>query len=89
MSSRSMRAHGYLIHEFLSPLVNHRTDAYGGSFDNRIRLCLEVVDAVRGVWPRAPAGIRPALVHRLGRGRMGYRAVGRAGAPPARRAESI
>src|SRR6185295_4119835 len=44
-------AHGYLIHEFLSPLVNHRTDGYGGSFDNRIRLCLEVTDAVREVWP--------------------------------------
>jgi 2,4-dienoyl-CoA reductase-like NADH-dependent reductase (Old Yellow Enzyme family) len=44
-------AHGYLIHEFLSPLVNTRTDEYGGSFDNRIRLCLEVVDAVRGAWP--------------------------------------
>ncbi|OFW21479.1 MAG: oxidoreductase [Acidobacteria bacterium RIFCSPLOWO2_02_FULL_65_29] len=44
-------AHGYLIHEFLSPLSNRRTDAYGGSFDNRMRLCLEVVDAVRGVWP--------------------------------------
>ena len=36
------------MHEFLSPLVNTRTDEYGGSFDNRIRLCLEVVDAVRG-----------------------------------------
>jgi 2,4-dienoyl-CoA reductase-like NADH-dependent reductase (Old Yellow Enzyme family) len=44
-------AHGYLIHEFLSPLVNRRADAYGGSFDNRIRLCLEVVDAVRAIWP--------------------------------------
>ncbi len=44
-------AHGYLIHEFLSPHSNHRTDAYGGSFENRIRLALEVVDAVRAVWP--------------------------------------
>jgi len=44
-------AHGYLLHEFLSPLSNTRTDRYGGSFDNRIRLCLEVVDAVRDVWP--------------------------------------
>ncbi|MFN7914758.1 MAG: NADH:flavin oxidoreductase/NADH oxidase [Vicinamibacterales bacterium] len=44
-------AHGYLIHEFLSPLSNTRTDAYGGSFENRIRLCLEVVKAVREIWP--------------------------------------
>lgn len=52
-------AHGYLIHEFLSPLVNTRTDAYGGSFDNRVRLCLEVVDAVREVWPgRLPLFVR-------------------------------
>ena len=52
-------SHGYLIHEFLSPLTNTRTDRYGGSFDNRIRLCLEVVDAVREVWPeRAPVWLR-------------------------------
>jgi 2,4-dienoyl-CoA reductase-like NADH-dependent reductase (Old Yellow Enzyme family) len=46
-------AHGYLLHEFLSPLSNQRTDRYGGAFENRIRLLLEVVDAVRGVWPDA------------------------------------
>ncbi len=40
-------AHGYLLHEFLSPLSNHRTDAYGGSFENRSRLLLQVVEAVR------------------------------------------
>lgn len=43
-------AHGYLIHEFLSPLSNHRTDDYGGSFENRIRFLLEIIDAVRQVW---------------------------------------
>jgi len=46
-------AHGYLLHEFLSPLSNHRTDAYGGSFENRARLLVEVVSAVRDVWPAA------------------------------------
>jgi 2,4-dienoyl-CoA reductase-like NADH-dependent reductase (Old Yellow Enzyme family) len=46
-------AHGYLLHEFLSPLSNHRTDEYGGSFDNRIRPLLEVVAAVREVWPES------------------------------------
>jgi 2,4-dienoyl-CoA reductase-like NADH-dependent reductase (Old Yellow Enzyme family) len=44
-------AHGYLLHEFLSPLSNQRSDAYGGSFENRTRLLLQVVDAVRAVWP--------------------------------------
>ena len=44
-------AHGYLIHEFLSPYSNTRTDGYGGSPENRMRFALEVVDAVRSVWP--------------------------------------
>jgi 2,4-dienoyl-CoA reductase-like NADH-dependent reductase (Old Yellow Enzyme family) len=44
-------AHGYLIGQFLSPHSNHRTDEYGGSYENRTRFALEVVDAVRAVWP--------------------------------------
>jgi 2,4-dienoyl-CoA reductase-like NADH-dependent reductase (Old Yellow Enzyme family) len=44
-------AHGYLMHQFLSPLSNRRTDKYGGAFENRIRFVHEVIDAVRGVWP--------------------------------------
>lgn len=44
-------AHGYLLHEFLSPLTNTRKDEYGGSFENRIRLLEQIVDAIKTVWP--------------------------------------
>jgi len=52
-------AHGYLLHEFLSPLSNRREDQWGGGFDNRIRFALDVVRAVRSVWPeRLPLFVR-------------------------------
>jgi len=51
-------AHGYLLHEFLSPISNQRTDEYGGSLENRARMLLRVVDAVRQIWPEQ----RPLLV---------------------------
>jgi len=52
-------AHGYLIHEFLSPLSNQRTDVYGGSFENRTRVLREIVSAVRSSWPEgAPLFVR-------------------------------
>jgi 2,4-dienoyl-CoA reductase-like NADH-dependent reductase (Old Yellow Enzyme family) len=52
-------AHGYLLHEFLSPIANQRTDAYGGSLENRMRFPLEVFDAVRAAFPAdKPVGLR-------------------------------
>jgi 2,4-dienoyl-CoA reductase-like NADH-dependent reductase (Old Yellow Enzyme family) len=52
-------AHGYLVHSFLSPLSNRREDAYGGDFDGRVRLALEIAAAVRRVWPeRLPLFVR-------------------------------
>ncbi|HSF95949.1 MAG TPA: NADH:flavin oxidoreductase/NADH oxidase [Thermohalobaculum sp.] len=52
-------AHGYLLHQFLSPLSNRRDDAYGGSLENRMRFPLEVFEAIRAVWPKGkPLGVR-------------------------------
>jgi 2,4-dienoyl-CoA reductase-like NADH-dependent reductase (Old Yellow Enzyme family) len=52
-------AHGYLLHQFTSPISNRRNDSYGGSLDNRLRFPLEVFDSVRAVWPaHKPLGIR-------------------------------
>ncbi len=52
-------AHGYLLHQFLSPIANHRTDSYGGTLENRMRFPLEVFDAVRAAVPsRTPVGVR-------------------------------
>ena len=56
-------AHGYLFNEFLSPLANHRTDKYGGSFENRIRLLLDTTRAVRKVWPdKLPLAVRISAI---------------------------
>lgn len=51
-------AHGYLVHQFLSPISNQRTDEYGGSLENRLRYPLELFDAVRQAWSDRPLGIR-------------------------------
>jgi 2,4-dienoyl-CoA reductase-like NADH-dependent reductase (Old Yellow Enzyme family) len=51
--------HGYLVHQFLSPLSNHRTDEYGGSLENRMRFALETFEAMRAAWPQdRPMGVR-------------------------------
>ncbi len=62
-------AHGYLIHEFLSPVANRRDDQWGGTFDNRTRFMLEVVRAIRAVWPdRLPLAVRLSTTDWLGAG---------------------
>jgi 2,4-dienoyl-CoA reductase-like NADH-dependent reductase (Old Yellow Enzyme family) len=56
-------AHGYLIHQFLSPLVNRREDAYGGDLEGRMRFCMEIIEAVRAVWPKGkPVFLRLSAV---------------------------
>ena len=63
-------AHGYLLHQFLSPLSNQRTDGYGGSFENRTRIVREVVTAVREVWPaELPLWLRISATDWARRGR--------------------
>jgi 2,4-dienoyl-CoA reductase-like NADH-dependent reductase (Old Yellow Enzyme family) len=60
-------AHGYLIHEFLSPVSNRRDDIWGGTFENRTRFCVEVVRAVRRHWPeRLPLFVRLSTTDWLG-----------------------
>jgi 2,4-dienoyl-CoA reductase-like NADH-dependent reductase (Old Yellow Enzyme family) len=60
-------AHGYLIHEFLSPISNHRDDVWGGSFDSRVRFLIEIVRAVRRVWAdRQPLLVRLSTTDWLG-----------------------
>ena len=73
-------AHGYLLHEFLSPLSNLRTDGYGGSFANRSRIVRETVEAMRAHWPEPLAFVRADFGDGLDRGRMGRGAVRRTGA---------
>ena len=56
-------AHGYLLSSFITPVSNHRTDAYGGSLENRMRFSLEVLDAVRAAWPtEKPLSVRISAV---------------------------
>ena len=63
-------AHGYLLHQFLSPLSNQRDDEYGGSLENRMRFPLEVFDVVRAVSPAREAGNNAGLRNGLGRRRL-------------------
>ena len=62
-------AHGYLMSAFITPLTNRRTDAYGGTLENRMRFPLEVFRAVRAVWPDEQADLGAHLGQRLGRQR--------------------
>ena len=71
-------AHGYLVHEFLSPLSNQRTDAYGGSFENRSRVAREIARAVRAQWPERLPLLARLSVLGLGARRVGHRRVRRA-----------
>ena len=67
-------AHGYLIHEFLSPHSNLRTDEYGGDLDGRMRFCVEVLEAVRAAVGAGVAVGRPARRRRGDARRLGPRA---------------
>ena len=67
-------AHGYLLHQFLSPLSNRRDDEYGGSLENRMRFPLEVFEAVRAAFPASRPVTIAGLRHGLGRGRLDHRA---------------
>ena len=70
-------AHGYLAHEFYSPLSNKRTDQYGGSFDNRIRFLMETIVAVRKVWPeRLPLLARLSVTDWVEGGRHKRKLIG-------------
>ena len=72
-------AHGYLLHEFLSPLSNIRTDEYGGSLENRMRLALRVAETVREAWPSLST-LLSRFRDRLARRWLGFAAVRRTGA---------
>lgn len=62
-------AHGYLLHQFLSPIANQRTDEYGGSLENRPRFPLEVFDAVRAAFPaEKPVGVKVSATDWVDRG---------------------
>ncbi|MFE4261161.1 bifunctional salicylyl-CoA 5-hydroxylase/oxidoreductase [Streptomyces sp. NPDC056883] len=83
-------AHGYLLSGFLSPLTNHRTDAYGGPLENRLRFPLEVFDAVRAVWPAdRPMTVRLSATDWAPGGTSPEEAVAIAGAFAAHGADAI
>jgi 2,4-dienoyl-CoA reductase-like NADH-dependent reductase (Old Yellow Enzyme family) len=69
-------AHGYLLHEFLSPFSNTRDDCYGGSFENRTRILREAVQSVRATWPASLPFVRPYFGEGLGGRRMDDRRFG-------------